>query len=170
MEDCITCDNLCDAELQTQTIVTLSRDLATTDTEIYLVPNSIVPAIGYGLFNGCVTVRHETEIYTPPPICGCRAHHIHIEEEVEDKYELIKYCATRIEDSDEVVLTSLIRGLAFRGCDDNTSIPAYIKSHRAGESIKIGTPEIHYYWCKMCECVADLRTRIAELEAIVRPN
>jgi hypothetical protein len=159
MDECITCDNLCDAELQTETIVTLARDLAAGDTEIYLVPNTVIPAVGYGLFNGCVSTQTLTEQYTPPARCGCRPHVTIVEDDddVEEKYELIKYCGTRIEsESGEVVLTNLVRGLPFRGCDDTISISTFIKSHEAGETIKIGSPLIHYYWCKMCECVSNI--------------
>ena len=156
MEECITCGNLCDAELQTETIVTLARDLAAGDIEIFLVPNTIIPALGYGLFNGCFSTQTLQERYTPPPRCGCRPHVTIVEDdEVEEKYELIKYCDTRIEaESGEVVLVNLTRGLPFRGCDDTISIPSFIKSHVAGETIKIGSPLIHYYWCKMCECIS----------------
>lgn len=120
----IDCENLCVAKPISDTKVTLIKGkILESDEEILVRSDLGLPCAGFGLFTGCNGGKRE-----------------------------IFYYGTIVDNLDGTyLLGSMVRGLPFNGCIiEGSSELAF--DHTRSEELLIGSTDIHYYNCLLCQC------------------
>lgn len=127
------CENLCSCAPISFTDFKLSVAKVTVgDTEITVHdPNELIPNCGFGMFTGCPS----------------------------GKPEIFKIL-NRVYNGNGTTTMEVLRGLSPTGCDDDTSYPEWTHEHIYNEQVLIGEGSIHYYFCKICECLEHIREEI----------
>jgi hypothetical protein len=67
-----------------------------------------------------------------------------------DKGEIFKITGASYNSGNDTTLLTVIRGLAYDGCDE-TGDPTLVYEHPQTQKLVIGSSEIHYYYCDLCE-------------------
>lgn len=141
VEDLI-CEDLCKATPATDLKGTLLQNrILSTDTTIEFVAlpdDQVFPCVGFILFTGCNGGNRE----------------------------LIYFGSQSVAVDGTVTIGDLKRGLAFTGCDLTANL-APVYDHSRTEEVLIGSTEIHYYFCKLCECLDALRAESRQVYANV---
>ena len=129
----LNCGNLCTATPATGLKGTLVRGRIAKDATSFEIenPGVLVPCAGFGLWTGCNGGKREIFFYGSATMNG----------------------------SGTYTLGQVVRGLSPVGCS-TTGDPLLTQEHTRNEEMLLGDTNIHYYFCKLCECLASLTQEV----------